>query len=105
MGITIVLAILLIANTLVFHQAFKKEYELFCAVKRGMSEVEVINLLGSPYKTYDKATAPKNYYLKGYSFKERSITNKVFVYIGTEPVAYIYFDDKNKVEETFVGGS
>ena len=105
LGITIVLAVLLIANALVFRQAFKEEYGFFRAVKPGMSEAEVVNLLGSPYKVYEKATAPQNYYLEGYSFKERPITNKVFVYIGTEPIAYIYFDDKNRVEETFVGGS
>lgn len=105
LGATIVVAALLLANALVFHNAFKDEYELFHAVKPGMSEAEVVNLLGSPYKVYEKAAAPKNYYLEGYSFKERPITNKVFVYVGTEPIAYIYFDDKNKVEETFVGGS
>jgi len=105
LGIATVVAVFLIANALVFHQAFKEEYALFRAVKLGMSEVEVVKLLGSPHKIYEKATAPKNYYLEGYSFKERPITNKVFVYIGTEPVAYIYFNDNNRVEGTFLGGS
>jgi outer membrane protein assembly factor BamE (lipoprotein component of BamABCDE complex) len=105
LGIAIVAAALLVVNALVFHRAFKEDYERFRAVKLGMNETEVIALLGKPYKTYDKATAPKSYYVEGYTFKERSITNKVFIYIGTEPIAYIYFDDKNRVEDTFVGGS
>jgi len=105
LGIAIVVAVLLLVNSLVFQRAFKEEYEHFRAVKPGMTEAEVVKLLGQPYKVYEKATAPKNYYVEGYSFKKRLITNKVFVYIGTEPIAYIYFDDANKVEEAFVGGS
>lgn len=105
LGVTIVILALVLMNEVVFHQAFKEDYEIFRAVKQGMSEAQVVSLLGAPYKVYHRATAPKNYYVEGYSFKVRPITNKVFIYIGNEPIAYVYFDDKNRVEELFVGGS
>lgn len=105
LGAALVVTALLLVSAFVFHEAFKEEYEYFRVVKPGMSEAEVVKLLGQPYKVYEKATAPKNYYVEGYAFKERPITNKVFIYMGAEPIAYVYFDDKNQVEETFVGGS
>jgi hypothetical protein len=43
--------------------------------------------------------------VKGYAFKERPITNKVLIYVRSEPIAYVYFDEHGKVAEVFVGGS
>jgi outer membrane protein assembly factor BamE (lipoprotein component of BamABCDE complex) len=84
---------------------FKAEYERFRSIKVGMTEQEVRDRLGSPTHVYERRSAPQNYYVKGYSFKDRLITNKVLIYIGSEPIAYVYIDDQNKVEEVFVGGS
>jgi len=84
---------------------FKADYERFQSIKAGMTEQEVREKLGTPIHVYDKASAPKDYYVKGYAHKERPITNKVLVYIASEPIAYVYLDDQNKVEEVFVGGS
>ncbi len=84
---------------------FKAEYERFQAIKAGMTEQEVREKLGTPAHVYDKASAPEDYYVKGYSRKERPITNKVLIYIASEPIAYVYLDDQGKVEEVFVGGS
>ena len=84
---------------------FREEYERFSLVKPGMGEQEVVKLLGNPYKIYFRTTAPKDYYISGYAYKKREIINKVFIYIGTEPIAYIYFDNQNKVEDIFIGGS
>ncbi len=81
------------------------EYELFQSVKIGMTEEEVVQLLGQPYKIYHATDAPENYYVDGYGYKERPITNKVFIYIASEPIAYVYFNHNNKVEEVVVGGS
>ena len=89
----------------VIQSVFGGEYELFRSVEIGMSEEEVRETLGEPYKIYSRGTAPADYYEEGYSFKRRPITNKVFIYIGTEPIAYVYFDESNRVEEVFVGGS
>ena len=85
--------------------AFQKDYERFHAISVGMTEQEVREKLGEPVHIYDRANAPKDYYVKGYSFKERPITNKLLIYIASEPIAYVYLDDQNKVEEVFVGGS
>jgi outer membrane protein assembly factor BamE (lipoprotein component of BamABCDE complex) len=87
------------------HPVFQKDYERFQAIKEGMTEQEVREKLGEPAHMYDRANAPKDYYVKGYSFKERPISNKVLIYIASEPIAYVYLDDQNKVEEVFVGGS
>ena len=84
---------------------FEAEYEKFRSIHRGMSEAQVVEKLGAPTRVYHRADAPKDYYVKGYSREEREITNKVFIYIGSEPIAYIYFDDANTVEHVFVGGS
>jgi outer membrane protein assembly factor BamE (lipoprotein component of BamABCDE complex) len=87
------------------HPVFKTDYERFQAIKAGMTEQEVRDKLGTPAHVYERGTAPKDYYVKGYSFKERPITNKVLIYIASEPIAYVYLDQQNRVEEIFVGGS
>jgi len=97
--------ILVILSSLVVNETFSRDYALFRSIKIGMSEQHVVNLLGKPVKIYSRGTAPKDYYVKGYSYKEREISNKVFIYIASEPIAYIYFDDQNNVEDVFVGGS
>lgn len=102
---TIIGALAVVFGTRVINETFRKDYDLFGAVKVGMADEEVTNLLGNPYKIYYKGTAPTNYYVEGYTYKKRDIPNKVFIYIGAEPIAYIYFDSQNKVEDVFVGGS
>ena len=84
---------------------FKEDYERFWQIQTGMSESEVLKLLGQPDKILYKESAPENYYVKGWNFKKRTITNKVYIYIAGEPIAYIYFDGASNVEDTFVGGS
>jgi outer membrane protein assembly factor BamE (lipoprotein component of BamABCDE complex) len=86
-------------------RVFREEYERFQSIKVGMTEQEVREKLGTPVHVYDRASAPKDYYVEGWSRKERPITNKVLIYISSEPIAYVYLDDQNKVEEVFVGGS
>ena len=88
-----------------FETVFADEYERFRTIEVGMTEAEVTSALGAPLKVYFRESAPANYYEEGYAFLERPITHKVFIYIGTEPIAYVYFDDDNRVEEVFVGGS
>jgi outer membrane protein assembly factor BamE (lipoprotein component of BamABCDE complex) len=84
---------------------FEDEYKRFESVKVGMSEDEVRAKLGKPVHSYSKADAPESYYVEGYSFKEREISNKALIFVASEAIAYVYLDNNNKVEEVFVGGS
>jgi len=83
----------------------KEEYALFRSVTIGTKEADVIARLGQPSRTYSAADAPAEYYVPGFSYERRTISNKVLVYIGSEPIAYIYVDRQGAVEHIFVGGS
>ena len=74
------------------------------------TEKDVIDVFGNPYKIVSEDET--DYYVKGYSFKERSITNKVYIYFPTtssnsydDIILYIYFNSNGQVEDFFVGGS
>ena len=85
---------------------FEKEHEKYrSALKLGLTPAAVESALGKPFRVYTRENAPKEYYVKGYGRKERPITNKVYIYMGTETIAYVYFDNQEKVEDFFVGGS
>lgn len=84
---------------------FEEEYRLFRQVKNGMTEAQVTELLGQPNRSYEKSNAPEDYYVKGYSFKKRAITNRVLIYTRVEPICYVYIDQNGIVEDVFVGGS
>ena len=72
---------------------------------KGRTDTEVLAALGQPTKIYEKATAPAEYYVSGYNFERRPITNKVFIYVHGEIIGYVYFDAANRVEYVYVGGS
>ena len=95
------------ALSLVLHRQFDDNPNVrrFRAVQ-GETEAEVRGALGEPQRVYVKATAPTNYYDTGYTYEQRPITNKVFIYFS-EPdlIAYVYFDGSNRVERVFVGAS
>ena len=80
-------------------------YKEFNTIKIGMSQTQVEEILGKPYKVYYKNSAPENYYIDGRNYRKRDITNKVYIYLKEEPIAYIYFDQSNRVEYVYVGGS
>ncbi len=88
-----------------YMESFNKASEQFRSIKVGMTEDEVLNRLGTPEKVYNKATALKDYYIKGYAHKKREISNKVLIYTYGEAIAYIYLDEEDKVEDVFIGGS
>ena len=83
----------------------KEEYALFRSVTIGTKEADVIARLGQPTRAYSAVDAPADYYVPGYSYERRAISNKVLIYIGSEPIAYIYLDRQGAVEHVFVGGS
>ena len=95
------------ALSLVLHKQFDEDpnVQRFRAMK-SKTESEVRSALGEPQRVYERATAPVDYYEKGYTYEQRPITNKVFIYFG-EPdlIAYVYFDSSNRVEHVFVGAS
>lgn len=80
-------------------------YQKFESVKPGMSQLEVEKLLGEPAYYYQKATAPQNYYVGGYSYREKPIEHSVLIYVGVEPIAYYYLDEAGRVDEIYIGGS
>jgi hypothetical protein len=101
----IVVLLTLVAPACHDTNVFRAEHERFRSIRVGMTEREVRDKLGQPVYEYDQASAPSDYYVKGYSFRARPITNKVLIYVASEPIAYIYIDHQNRVEEVFVGGS
>jgi hypothetical protein len=88
-----------------FDSVFGDEYDRFRQLQVGMSEADVLSLLGEPLEIHHAATAPTDYYVDGWSFERRAISNKVFIYIASEPICYVYFDRAGRVEYVFVGGS
>lgn len=74
-------------------------------IKLGDPEARVLSLLGKPFRVFDKATAPSNYYVSGYQFKRRSISGKVLIYSRKDLVYYIWIGPTSVVEDLFIGGS
>ena len=73
---------------------------------RGLTEAEIIRLLGrEPDQVLDRSSAPADYYVEGWSRKERPITNRVLIFMFGEPICYVWIDNDGRVEDYFVGGS
>ena len=80
--------------------------EIEAKLHRGLTEPQVIRLLGAePTHVYDRESAPVDYYVEGWSRKERSITHRVLIFMLGEPICYVWLDDRGLVEDFFVGGS
>lgn len=71
----------------------------------GLSEAQVRERFGEPYRIYDAASAPEDYYVKGWTRRERPITSKVWIFFVGEPICYVWFDEEGGVEDWFLGGS
>lgn len=104
-GVALFIALILLTPVVFYKYVLNYDRTVFERIKPGMSESIVIEMLGGPYKIWTKENAPKYYYETGYQHEDREIKNKVYIYIGAEPIAYIYFNDQNIVEYVFVGGS
>lgn len=109
LGVLLALVVLvaagLIASRLIRQSFFGDEIAKFKQIHVGMPEGDVRALLGPPSREYNRETAPDNYYVEGYSFKRRAISGKVLIYVGSEPIAYVYVDPAGLVEYVYVGGS
>lgn len=89
----------------IFDDAFGEDYRLLESIHPGMTVEEVVGRLGPPDLQYSAESAPENYYVTGYAYKRRPITNMVYIYILTEPIGYVYFDRDERVEEMVIRGS
>ena len=81
------------------------DYARYRSVRLGWTETQVRDRLGPPYGAYDRDTAPADWRVKGWGQPRRAITHRVLVYIGSEPIAYVFLDKDGRVEEVFVTGS
>ena len=82
------------------------EIARFDSIEPGMTEQQVRHLVGEPGEVHEKDAAPQDYYVEGYTYERRPITNKVFIYwYGSDHIAYIWFDPSNRVEHVYLGGS
>jgi hypothetical protein len=74
-------------------------------VGHGMPEAQVRERLGAPSKEYSATNAPEHYYVRGWSYRQRPITNKVLIYERGEPICYVWIDRNGTVEDVYVGGT
>lgn len=82
------------------------DYKILQKIEIGMSEDQVYDILGKPAMKYEKNTAPKDYYVKGYYYRKRKITNKVLIYYkALDRIVYVYIDKDKKVEFVGIYGS
>lgn len=80
--------------------------EIESKLRLGLTEAEVVRLLGAaPAASYDRDTAPANYYVEGWSRRERPITHRVLIFHLGEPICYVWLDKGGLVEDFYVGGS
>lgn len=82
------------------------DYKILQKIEIGMSEDQVYDILGKPAMKYEKDTAPEDYYVKGYYYRKRKITNKVLIYYKSlDRIVYVYIDKDKKVEFVGIYGS
>ena len=71
----------------------------------GLTAAQVVERLGDPDRVYDADAAPEDYYVDGWAHRERPITSTVQIFILGEPICYVWYDENQRVEDWFVGGS
>lgn len=79
----------------------------FLAKRKAIYRKEVLNYLGKPLATFQEGTKPSKYCTYGHRKPTRDATaGGVIVYVtkekGREGVIYIFFDENNKVIDTFI---
>ena len=84
-GILVVVGILGLAFTDLNPIVFERR-QIRRAVTAGMSEKQVRQRLGAPAIEYAAGNAPEYYYVHGWSYKRRPISNKVLIYQFGEPI-------------------
>lgn len=104
-GLLVLLGLVAFTN-MYWRQQNEPDYSNAAGITKGMDEDEVRVRLGEPWRTYERANAPSNYFIEGYSHPNRAITGKVMIYFGgSDMIVYVYVDEDGRVEEKFIGGS
>lgn len=78
---------------------------LWAQVAVGDTAESVIQRLGEPYRTVCCSEGNEDYYITGYGYKRRPISNRVLIYLKSDLVLYVWLDADDRVEETFVANS
>ena len=106
LGMALVLVPLMTAAYFSWRWTNEPYFSRAAAIKRGMPEAEVRERLGEPWHVYDAESAPEDYYVEGYSYRRRPISNKVLIYFGgLDLIVYVYTDNEDRVEYVYIGGS
>jgi outer membrane protein assembly factor BamE (lipoprotein component of BamABCDE complex) len=84
---------------------WKEEEAQLKRIKIGMSEKQVLIILGEPPTWTFTAKDNKDYYIPGHSFKKRNITNKVLLFVEGDMILYVWFNKEGFVEDTFLARS
>ena len=102
----VLLLVLTIADSCRLGEVPQQEhYDKFRSISRGMTEREVRERLGEPFRVYSKGVPPEQYCVQGWACERRPINHRLLIFIAIEPIAYVYLDANNTVEHVFVGGS
>lgn len=107
----LVLALALLSGVLLFYTWVNEPYRYIeDSVSALQTESEVLTRFGEPVDTY--FAGETDYYVSGYSRREREISHKVHVFRLWEAgertesmVLYVYIDEKGEIEDFYVGGS
>ena len=73
-------------------------------IKKGMTKEEVIRILGPPFRVFKSGEVAR---VNDYTFKPRVVKEECFAYMSKNGVymLYIYFDERGRVEDIFIGGT
>jgi len=82
-----------------------EDYRLFMSIDVGMRSEDVVAILGVPDQKHRSGTPPDDYCVKGWRCDRRPITGELYVYIGSEPIAYVFVNKVGMVEHVYVIGS
>jgi hypothetical protein len=103
--VLLVLSGLWYVGDIVVKAPFRAQLDACEQIHEGMTVEEVGKLLGSPDYVFSAETVPADYTVLGYSCKRREISSTLHVYLFGEPIACIWVDAHNRVEDIYVGGS
>ncbi len=114
-GINIIAAIYLYLVYVIWlevsgHAWYQRHHHYISKTKQllGKTEKDVVKALGPPTHVIHKWQVEKGivkYPVEGYAKPQRSITNKVMIYIKGDAIFYIYINHKGYVEDIFYGPS
>jgi len=81
------------------------DYRKFTSIKVGMSERKMVEVLGKPIRECGKELTMADCHVEGYPYKSRNISHKLYLYKGSEFVAYYYANEFGVIEDVYVIGS